>query len=260
MNLLFVGDVVGAAGQRVLLANLPTLRTRLVLDFVVVNAENVAGGFGVTRRHVQELLRGGVDVITSGNHIWDKKEALDFINDEPRLLRPHNYPPASPGSGWVVHAGKSGTPVGVLNVMGNVFMGTVLDCPFRCADAVLAARPPDLAVVLVDFHAEATSEKTAMGWHLDGRVSAVVGSHTHVPTADERVLPGGTAYITDAGMTGCYDSVIGMNRDQMLRRFVQKLPQRFEAVDGPATLAAVVIEVDENSGRSRSIRRLSISE
>ncbi len=260
MNILFVGDVVGAAGQRVLLANLPSLRARLALDFVVVNAENVAGGFGVTRRHAEDLLAGGVDVLTSGNHIWDKKEALDFIGAEPRLLRPHNYPPATPGSGWVVRETARGVPVGVLNVMGTVFMGMTLDCPFRCADAALAARPGEVAVVLVDFHAEATSEKTAMGWYLDGRVSAVVGSHTHVATADERVLPNGTAYITDAGMTGCHDSVIGMDRAQMLKRFVQKLPQRFDAVDGRSTLSAVVIEVDETSGRSRSIRRVSVTE
>ena len=260
MNLLFVGDVVGQAGRRVLLQALPSLRHRMKLDLVVVNAENAAGGFGVTPKIAEELFAQRVDVLSSGNHVWDKKEALDYIAREPRLLRPHNFPPGTPGSGWYVAHAASGARVGVLNLMGNVFMHPTLNCPFECADALLARRPPELKLVLVDFHAETTSEKMAMGWHLDGRVSAVVGTHTHVPTADERVLPKGTAYISDVGMTGCYDSVIGMDKDKVLRRFVQKLPERFEAAEGTGSLCAVLSEMDEMTGRSRAIRRVRIEE
>jgi len=260
LNILIVGDVVGKSGRRVLLANLPTFRVDNEIDFVVVNAENAAAGFGITQSIATELLDQGIDVLTSGNHIWDKREALDFIDQEPRLLRPHNYPNEIPGSGWVVVDSELGVRVGILNTMGTVFMHPGLDCPFRCADEVLAAKPDDLNVVLVDFHAEATSEKQAMGWYLDGRVTAVVGSHTHVPTADEQVLPQGTAYISDLGMTGCYDSVIGMNKEKVLRRFVQKLPERFEVANGPATLCGVIIEIDPETGKSISIRRVKISE
>jgi metallophosphoesterase (TIGR00282 family) len=260
LNILFVGDVVGKPGRRVLLSNLADLREHYNLDFIVVNAENAAAGFGVTAALAEELFENGVDVLTSGNHIWDKREALEYIGTQSRLLRPHNYPDSIPGSGWLVVDSEIGVPVAVLNLMGQVFMYPSLDCPFRCADAVLAEKPEHVKVVLVDFHAEASSEKVAMGWHLDGRVSAVVGSHTHVPTADERVLPQGTAYISDAGMTGCYDSIIGMNTDKVLMRFVHKLPERFEVASGQGTLSAVVIDVDPATGLSRGIERLSIGE
>ena len=260
MNLFFAGDIVGQSGRRVLVQHLPSLRERLKLDLVVVNAENAAGGFGVTQKIAANLFAHGVDVLTTGNHIWDKKETLDFIGGEPRLLRPHNYPPGVPGQGWIVTKSASGHAVGVLNVMGNVFMNPTLDCPFRCVDQVLAQRPDDLKIILVDFHAETTSEKMAMGWFLDGRVSAVLGTHTHVPTADERILPNGTAYISDVGMTGCYDSVIGMNKERALRRFVQKLPERLEVAEGQAVLSAVLIKIDDSSGKSSSITRISIRE
>lgn len=259
MKLLFIGDVIGAPGRRVLAQYLPGLRTKLKLDLVLANGENAAGGAGITGEIARDLFSLGVDVLTNGNHAWDKKEALEYIVTEPRLMRPHNYPSETPGSGWFV-AGAGSHKIGILNLMGTVFMQPTLACPFRCADATLAAKPADIKIVLVDFHAETTSEKWAMGWYLAGRVSAVVGTHTHVPTADERVLPGGTAYITDVGMAGCYDSVIGLDTRKALKRFVQKLPERFEAAEGKGTLCAVVIDIDDTSGKSRSIQRLSLTE
>ncbi|MEW6612194.1 MAG: TIGR00282 family metallophosphoesterase [Pseudomonadota bacterium] len=260
MNLLFVGDVVGEPGRRVLLNNLRQLKDKLALDFIVVNAENAAGGFGVTEKICLELFEQEVDVITSGNHIWDKREALTYIVGEPRLLRPHNYPVGTPGSGWYVGETAAGDKVGVLNLMGQAFMHPSLECPFAAADAVLAERPADLKMILVDMHCETTSEKTAMGWHLDGRVSAVVGTHTHIPTADERILPQGTGYITDVGMTGTYDSVIGMHKDKTVKRFLSKLPERLETASGPATLSAVFIQLDADSGRCHGIKRVRIAE
>lgn len=260
MNLLFVGDVVGEAGRRVLLARLPVLRERFKIDIVVVNIENAAGGFGVTDKIMRECFAHQVDVLSTGNHVFDKREALDLVAREPRLLRPHNYPPQTPGSGWYVGHTPQGDAFAVLNIMGVAFMHPVLDCPFACAERALAQKPADVAMILVDFHAETTSEKMAMGWFLDGKVSAVVGTHTHVPTADERVLPAGTAYISDVGMTGCYDSVIGMNKEKVLKRMVHKLPERLEAAEGPATLCAALIDIDVKTGRSRSIQRISVRE
>lgn len=259
MNLLFIGDVMGAPGRRAIAANLPALRERLKLDLVIANGENAANGYGITGEVARDLFALGVDVITNGNHAWDKREALEYIVTEPRLLRPHNYPPGTPGSGWYV-AEARGRAVGILNLMGTIYMHPTLDCPFRAADEVIAAKPDGVKVVLIDFHAETTSEKWAMAWHLNGRVSAVVGTHTHVPTADERVLPGGTAYITDVGMSGCYDSVIGMDVGKTLKRLRDKLPERFETAQGKGTLCAVYIDVDEDSGRSRTIRRISLQE
>ncbi|MHB1511727.1 MAG: TIGR00282 family metallophosphoesterase [Acidiferrobacter sp.] len=260
MNILFIGDVVGDAGRRVLLDRLPILRERFKIDLAIVNIENIAGGFGVTEKIVRECLAHKIDVLSTGNHVFDKREAVDLVGREPRLLRPHNYPAGTPGSGWYVGETRAGEPFAVLNVMGTAFMHPVLDCPFTSARAALAAKPEGVKTVLVDCHAETTSEKMAMGWFLDGQVSAVVGTHTHVPTADERILPGGTAYISDVGMTGCYDSVIGMNKDKALRRMLQKLPERLEAAEGPATLCGVVIDVDAKTGRSRGIQRLSVRE
>lgn len=260
MKLLFIGDIVGQSGRRVLLKHLPKLRAQHELDLVVVNAENAAAGFGITQKIANEFFAHHIDVLTTGNHIWDKRETLGFIDDEPRLLRPHNFPPGTPGAGWYVAHTDAGVAVGVLNVMGTVFMHPTLDCPFACVDAALKQKPADVKAVLVDFHAETTSEKMAMGWYLDGRASAMVGTHTHVPTADERVLPAGTAYISDVGMSGCYDSVIGMDKDKVLRRFVQKLPERFEVCEGPGTLCGVVIDIDETTGRSRHIERISLRE
>jgi len=260
VRILFVGDIVGRPGRRVLFRTLDDLRIRYELDLVVVNAENAAGGFGVTKSISDEFFDHGVDVLTSGNHIWDKREVFDFISDEPRLLRPHNYPASAPGHGWIVVTTPSGCNVGILNLMGTVFMHPTLDCPFRCADEVLKRRPDALKAVIVDFHAEATSEKQAMGHYLDGRVSAVLGSHIHVPTADERVLAHGTAYISDVGMTGCYDSVIGMETRDSVRRFVERLPQRLEVATGKATLCGVVVDVDSATGRGSNIERVSVSE
>jgi len=260
MLILFAGDVVAKEGRRALLAALDDLAAEYDIDLVVVNGENAAGGFGITRDIADEFFGRGVDVITTGNHVWDKKEALEFIDDEPRLLRPGNYPPGTPGRGVFVATARNGERVAVLNSMGRVFMHPDLDCPFRWVDDALASLGADVKVVLVDFHAEASSEKTAMGWYLDGRVAAVVGTHTHVPTADERILTNGTAFISDVGMTGCYNSIIGMKTEGSLGRFLNKLPQRMEPADGPATCCAVLIDVDETSGRARGIRRIQRGE
>ncbi|HAU41896.1 MAG TPA: TIGR00282 family metallophosphoesterase [Gammaproteobacteria bacterium] len=261
MKILFIGDVVGKSGRRALRRFLPELQDQTEADLTVVNAENAAGGFGVTAGVLEEFLeQSEIDVLTSGNHIWDKREALDLIQDEPRLLRPHNYPVGTPGSGWIVATASNGVQVGVLNIMGTVFMHPTLDCPFSSAHQALEKRPSDVKVVLVDFHAEATSEKVAMGWYLDGRVSAVVGTHTHVPTADERVLPQGTAHISDVGMTGCYNSVIGMETAGVLKRFVERVPERFEVASGSASVCGVIIDVDGTTGKSRSIARVRVNE
>lgn len=258
-NILFIGDIVGRSGRRVLFSHLTELKRIHNIDYTVVNAENAAAGFGITRTIASDLLEIGADVLTSGNHIWDKRETLEFIDGEPRLLRPENYPEGTPGKGW--HRFElADLSIGVLNTMGTVFMHPTLDCPFRCADRVLSTHLSDCDIVLVDFHAEASSEKVAMGWHLDGRVSAVVGTHTHVPTADERVLPRGTAFISDAGMTGCYDSIIGMRIEPSLKRFLHKVPERFEVETGRGTLCGVVIEIDPATGRSAGIQRIRIDE
>jgi len=258
-KLLFIGDIVGRSGRRVLLDNLESLKSVHGIDYTIVNAENAAAGFGITRGISSDLLEGGADLLTSGNHIWDKRETLEFIDREPRLLRPENYPPDAPGSGWS-RARVGELTVGVFNTMGTVFMHPTLDCPFRCADRLLESHLSDCDVVLLDFHAEASSEKVAMGWYLDGRVSAVVGTHTHVPTADERVLPGGTAYISDVGMTGCYDSIIGMQVEPSLKRFVHKVPERHEVSRGRGTLCGVVIEIDPDTGRAAGIQRVRMDE
>jgi metallophosphoesterase (TIGR00282 family) len=225
------------------------------IDFVIANVENAAGGFGITRQIGDGLASNGIDVMTSGNHIWDKKEALDYVAAEPRLLRPANYPAGAPGRGSILARTDDGRGVGVINVMGRVFMNP-LDDPFAGVLREIESLAGRTRVILVDFHAEATSEKIAMGWHLDGRVSAVVGTHTHVQTADERVLPGGTAYITDAGMTGPHDSIIGTEREPALARFLTGMPTRFEPASGNPRLHGVVIEVDEATGKATSVTRL----
>ena len=259
MNLLLIGDVMGAPGLRALASHLPELRSSLHLDLIVANCENADAGIGITRAAARNLFDLGIDVLTNGNHAWDKREALDYIGEEPRLLRPYNYPPGTPGAGWYI--ADCGTyRVGVLNVLGTMFMQPGAGCPFRAAEEALARKPDDVKVVLVDMHAEAASEKMALGWYLDGRVSAVVGTHTHVPTADERILPRGTAYITDVGMTGCYDSVIGLDIEQSIQRLTHTAPGGWDPAEGKGTLCAVLLDVDEQSGRSRAIRRLALDE
>jgi 2',3'-cyclic-nucleotide 2'-phosphodiesterase len=257
MNVLMVGDIFGDSGRAALAKLLPRLRQQHAIDVAVVNIENAAGGFGVTPQIARTVLEaGGVDVLTSGNHIWDKKEIIPYIGKENLLLRPANFPVGTPGSGYItVKAGPH--RVAVLNLMGRVFMNPI-DCPFRKADEVVAELRRETPVVLVDMHAEATSEVMALGWYLDGRVSAVVGTHRHVQTSDERILPGGTAYITDLGMTGPVDSVIGVDKDIIIQRFLTQMPIRFEPAKGPAALRGVVIVVDPDTGRATSIQRLDV--
>jgi 2',3'-cyclic-nucleotide 2'-phosphodiesterase len=259
MRLLFIGDVVGTPGRRILRPGLKRLRAEHAPDLVVVNGENAAGGVGITPSTADEIFHAGADVITSGNHVWDRKEILPYLDQHQRLLRPANYPDPSPGRGVCVIEGRNGVPVAVVNLMGRVFMGDLED-PFRTADAILRELDGLVRVVVVDFHAEATSEKMAMGWHLDGRVAAVIGSHTHVPTADERVLPGGTAFITDMGMTGPWDSVIGVEKELVLERFMTQRPVRFTPASGDVRLCGVLVDVSDESGRALAIRRLEIRE
>ncbi len=258
MNILFIGDVFGRPGRELVRHGLDALVAETGADLVVVNAENAAGGFGITREVGDAILGYGVDVMTSGNHVWDKKEALDYIGAEPRMLRPANYPAGVPGRGAFVARTAAGRPVGVINVMGRVFM-LAIDDPFAVVLREIEAVRQQTRVIIVDFHAEATSEKIAMGWHLDGQVTAVVGTHTHVQTADERVLPGGTAYITDVGMTGPYDSIIGTEKDAALARFRTGLPARFEPATGDPMLKAVLISADEATGKATDIRRLNFT-
>jgi len=254
MNLLFIGDIVASPGRRIVAEVLPGLISSERIDLVIANAENAAGGFGVTPLVAEELFTLGVDVLTTGNHIWDKREIYEYLDRQPRLLRPANYPGNSPGSGLHVGRGRNGVEAAVLNLQGRTHM-LAIDDPFRKADDLLASLDPAVKVRLVDFHAEITSEKMAMGWYLDGRVSAVIGSHTHIPTADTRILPGGAAYQTDAGMTGPYDSVIGIEKDVILRRFLTGLPVRMEAARNKVELHSVLVEVDETTGRALSVRR-----
>jgi len=259
MNILFIGDIVGRPGRELIRVGLRALVDRYSLDLVIANAENSAAGFGITKDIGDTLLEWGVDVMTSGNHIWDKKEAMPYIAAEPRLLRPANYPAGVPGRGSYVAQTGDGRAVGVINVMGRVFMLNI-DDPFAVVLREIEAIRHRTRVIIVDFHAEATSEKVAMGWHLDGKVTAVLGTHTHVQTADERVLPGGTAYLTDAGMTGPHDSIIGMEKEPSLARFLNAMPSRFEPATGNPRLNGAVIEADDKTGRATSITRISLSE
>ncbi|OGD20699.1 MAG: metallophosphoesterase [Candidatus Aminicenantes bacterium RBG_16_63_16] len=252
LGFVFIGDIIGRPGRRALDRFLPRLIDKYSPAFIVANAENAAGGAGITAEIAGDLL-DRLDVLTSGNHIWDKKEAIPLLDREPRLLRPLNYPPGNAGRGSYILE-KNGFKAAVLNLQGRVFMEP-LDCPFRTADEAVEKLRAVTPIILVDFHAEATSEKQALGWHLDGRVSAVIGTHTHVPTADERILPRGTAFITDVGMASGYNSVIGIQRGQALARFITARPQRFEPEKAGAFLAAVYVEVDGATGRALAIRR-----
>ncbi|MGH9339961.1 MAG: TIGR00282 family metallophosphoesterase [Acidobacteriota bacterium] len=257
MKILFVGDIVGRAGRVVLKERLAEVQEKNGIDFTIVNVENAAGGFGITPTLADEIRNYGVDVMTSGNHIWDKKEILEYFSGQPRLLRPGNYPPGNPGAYKFVGETPAGVGVAVINLQGRVFMPNI-DCPFQMAEREIPKLARETPVIVVDFHAEATSEKVAFGWFLDGKVSAVIGTHTHIPTADERVLPRGTAYITDVGMTASYDSVIGMKTEIALQRFITGLPSRLEAETEPARFSSVILDIDESSGRARSIHRLRI--
>jgi len=256
MRVLIIGDVVAKPGRMAVLERIQDLREQNEIDLAIMNAENLAGGFSVTPSLCEQLFASGIDVMTSGNHIFDKKEAIPYIQTQPRLLRPANYPPNTPGSGLWTGVVR-GTQVAVVNLMGRVFMPPS-DDPFRIADSVLESLGPETKVRIVDMHAEATSEKVAMGWYLDGRVSAVVGTHTHVQTADERILPKGTACLTDIGMTGSYSGVIGMNKTDVIARFTTAVARRAEHSSGEVRICAVVVDIDDNSGRANEIRRLNL--
>lgn len=262
MRVLFVGDIVGSPGRQILRDRLADIVAQQRIDLVIANGENSASGFGITPKLAQELLAMGIDVLSGGNHSWDRKEIVEFMPHEPRLLRPANFPDGNVGSGLYVGTAKNGLKYAVLNLQGRVFM-TAIDDPFRKADSELARLPPDVAFVLVDMHAETTSEKLAMGWYLDGRVTAVVGTHTHVATADEHVLPGGTAFICDVGMTGPHGGVIGMEKDAIIKKFLDGLPTRFDVASGDVQMNCVLIDADEDVPRNaagrlraRSIERL----
>ena len=262
MQILFIGDIFGRPGRTIVRENVHKLVAEHKVDLLIANAENAAGGFGITPQIAEDLFDLGIDVLTTGNHVWDKREIVDYFNKsgDPaysqarRVLRPANYPAGTPGVGVFEGSTRGGVPYAVINLQGRVFMPTI-DDPFRVADKLL--QEIKAKVVFLDFHAEATSEKIALGWYLDGRVTALVGTHTHVPTADERVLPGGTAYQTDVGMTGPYDGVIGVQKDQIIQRFLNSLPARFEAATGDTRLQAVLIDCDEATGRARAIQRIS---
>ena len=259
MNILLVGDIVGRPGRELVRKGLRALVDHHELDLVIANAENAAAGFGVTKDIGDTLLEAGVDVMTSGNHIWDKKEVFEYIGAEPRLLRPANYPAGAPGRGSYVAQTRDGRAVGVINAMGRVFMQP-LDDPFVVVLREIEAIRHRTRVIIVDFHAEVTSEKMAMAWHLDGRVTAVIGTHTHVQTADDRILPNGTAYLTDVGMTGPHDSIIGMEVGPSLARFLSGMPSRFEPATGNPRLHGVIIQADDRTGRATRITRIGYSE
>jgi 2',3'-cyclic-nucleotide 2'-phosphodiesterase len=264
MRILFIGDIVGSPGRQIVSDRLADIVSQRQIDLVIANGENAASGFGITPRLADELLGMGIDVLTGGNHSWDRKEIHEYMPHQPRLLRPGNFPVGTPGSGTFTGSAKNGVKYAVLNLQGRVFLAPI-DDPFRKADAELAKLPADVDVILVDLHAETTSEKIAMGWYLDGRVTAVVGTHTHVTTADERVLPQGTAYITDVGMTGPHGGVIGMDREAIIKRFLDGLPARFEVASGDLQMNCVLIETDDAGERNtagrlraRSIERLRL--
>ncbi|MCX5668404.1 MAG: TIGR00282 family metallophosphoesterase [Candidatus Omnitrophica bacterium] len=255
MRILFIGDIVGEPGRRAIKELVPKIVKREKIDFVIANGENTAGGSGITPMIVDELLGYGVDVITSGDHIWKRKEILDRIAEDARILRPANYPSEAPGFGATVVASRSGVEVGVINLIGRVFMQAV-ECPFKTVKREIEKMKNKTRIIIVDMHAEATSEKVALGWFLDGMVSAIIGTHTHIQTADEKILPKGTAFLTDAGMTGPYDSVIGRKKEQILNRFITQMPTKFEMAEGDVQLHGAIIDIDEKTGMAESIKRV----
>ncbi|MDD5600579.1 MAG: TIGR00282 family metallophosphoesterase [Actinomycetota bacterium] len=258
MKVLFLGDVFGKPGREILKNKLPSLVEENNIDFIIANGENAAGGIGITPDICETLLYMGVDIITSGNHIYKKREIYDYIERQPRLLKPANYPPSTPGSGYHIMSDKKNNKIAVINICGRVFID-YFDCPFRTIDKILSNVRKETPVIIVDFHAEVTSEKVAMGWYLDGRVSAVVGTHTHVQTADERILPGGTAYITDVGMVGPRNSVIGVKKENIIKKFLTMMPQKFTVSEDDYLVNGVVININEKNGRAESINRLNIA-
>jgi len=258
MRVLILGDVVGRPARRAVRDLLPALIRQEKIDLAIANAENAAGGMGVDIKSAEELLSGGLHVLTSGNHIWKKKEIFPYLDEETHLLRPANFPEGAPGRGWCEWQGQNGLRALIVNVQGRVFMPNHVDDPFRCVDRILREHGQHSPVVIVDMHAEATSEKNAMGWYLDGRASVVYGTHTHIQTADERILPLGTAYITDLGMCGPFDSVIGIEKETVIRGFISQLPRKFEVATENVVLQGVIVELDEKSGRAQEIRRLRV--
>jgi 2',3'-cyclic-nucleotide 2'-phosphodiesterase len=257
MKILFIGDIVGSPGRMAVRELLPALISKKKIDFVIANCENASAGFGVTKKNVEELYSYHIDVLTSGNHIWNKKEVLAFIGDQERLLRPANYPSTTPGAGSVLIPLKTGEYVGVLNLAGRIFMQPI-DCPFVAAKNKIAELREKTKIIIVDIHAEATSEKKSLGWYLDGEVSAVLGTHTHVQTADEEILPQGTAYISDVGMTGPFDSVIGIKKEIIIERFLTQMPNKFDVAEDDIRMQGVIMNIDEASGKANSIERFSI--
>ncbi len=257
MVILFIADIMGKPGRYAVAHMLPSLKKKYGIEFVIANVENAAGGFGLTREIAGKIFHYGVDCQTTGNHVWDRKEILDFIDQTPNILRPANFPTGVPGSGSGLFKSKSGLNIGVINLQGRVFMAPI-DCPFRTADKEVEKLKSQTNIIIVDFHAEATSEKQALGWYLDGKVSAVLGTHTHVQTADEIILPNGTAYITDAGMTGPHHSVIGIAKEDALERFIKQLPKRFSVAEKDVKLCAVLLEIEEKNGSAKKIERLKI--
>ena len=257
MEVLFIGDIIGEPGRKAVRMQLQGLVEEYGPDLIIANGENAAGGFGITSEIADELLFLGIDVLTSGNHVWDKKEIEPYIAQQKRLIRPANYPEGNPGAGTAIVSTRKAGDVAILNLEGRVFMSN-LDDPFRIADREIEKLKKHTPVVIIDFHAEATSEKIALAWHVDGKASAIIGTHTHVQTADERVLPGGTAFITDVGMTGPTDSVIGVKKEQAIARFLYQTPHRFEIARGPVHLCAVLLNIDEKTGKANSIERINI--
>ena len=255
MKVLFIGDIVGSPGREAIKKLVVPLRQEYVIDFVIANAENASGGSGITQKAATELLVSGVDVLTSGDHIWKKSEIFELINREERILRPLNFPSGAPGRGAAVFKSKKGVKIGVINVNGRVFM-EALDCPFKATFKAAEELVKESKIIIVDVHAEATSEKIALGWYLDGKVSAILGTHTHIQTADEKILPKGTAYISDVGMTGPYDSVIGRRVEDVLTRFLSSIPVKMEVAEENIQLHGVIIEIDEVTGKANSILRV----
>lgn len=258
MKFLFIGDIVGKIGRNATKTLLPSVVSKYKIDLVIANGENAAGGFGITDKVVAEIFGYGVHVITTGNHVWDKKEFIPQISKEDKVLRPLNYPPGVPGFGSIIYPVRGNMTVAILNLSGRVFMSNI-DCPFRVGKEAIEKLHAETKIIIIDFHAEATSEKIAFGYFMDGKVSAVIGTHTHVQTADEKILPNGTAYITDVGMTGPSDSVIGIEKEQIIRRFLTNMPMRFETAKGEGIFCAVVVETDEETGKSTAIQRLQLT-